>query len=135
MGPIMAILLTLVFNLAPPGANAVELKMFLVEGVGVFAEPSVFALERAGGSSWLLHNAQGQPWLLLEADGGALAVADSAGANREKVDLTAALGLPAGAWWEAETVGPEGQAPLALERLPGGFDVRLEGALVATVRW
>lgn len=135
MGPIMAILLTLVLNLAPPGTNAVELKMFLVEGVGVFAEPSVFALERAEDSRWLLYNAQGEPWMLLEAQGATLAMADAEGANREEVDLTAVLGLPAGAWWEAEAVGPEGQAPLALERLPGGLDVRLEGALVATIRW
>lgn len=138
MGPIMAILLTLVLNLVPPGSSTVELKMFLVEGVGVFAEPTVFTLERAEGASWLLYSAQGDPWMLLEAHGGTLAVtparADSSGEKREEVDLTAALGLP-DAWWEADTFGPEGQTPLVLERLPAGFDVRLEGELVATVRW
>lgn len=135
MGPIMATLLALVLNLVPVEATAVELQLFVIEGVGFTNDPSVFSLERSEGASWLLHDAHGKPWMLLEAEGSLLRLADPAGANREEVDLVAAIGLPDGAWWEAEEVGPSGAPPLVLERSPGGLDVTLEGMLAATIRW
>src|SRR5690606_29431694 len=134
MGTLFAVLLVISLNQAPGAAQSVTIDSYVVEGVGIYAEANRFLLPRTA-DAWLLHDALGEPWLLVAVDGPWITLSSTAGEQLDHVDLGAALGLPADAWWASEAVAPPGASPLMLSHLPNGLDVTLDGLRAAEVRW
>ena len=135
MGTLLAVLLVISLNLAPGGAQTVTIDDYVVEGVGIHPDATRFVLTRRDDATWLLHDAQGQPWFVVGVDGSWLTLSATDGAPLDNVDLGAALGLPAEAWWAGEAVAPPGATPLDLAHRPDGVDVTIDGLLAAEVRW
>jgi len=135
MGTLLAVFLVISLNLAPPGAQTVTIDDYVVEGVGIFPDPTRFLLARTDEAAWLLHDAQGAPWLVVAVEGPWLTLSGTDGTVLDRVDVGAALGLPAEAWWSGEEVAPPGASPLVLAHRPDGVDVSLDGLLAARLRW
>jgi len=112
VGPLLAIFVVISLNMAPDGAQTVTLDSYVVEGVGISADATRFLLTRMDEGRWLLHDAQGRPWYTVEVDGPWLTLTTQAGTS-DRIDLGAALGLPAEPWWASDQVAPPGSTPAA----------------------
>jgi|SRR5690606_22855063 len=134
MGPLLAIFLVISLNLAPENANSLTIDNHVVEGVGIYAEPTRFVLERNDDAGWSLRNAQGEPWFTVVVEGPVISLTNTEGGS-DRVDIGAAVGLPAEEWWVADSVEPPGLTPLVIERLPNGLNVTIDGLRAAAVRW
>lgn len=134
MGTLLAIFLVLSINLVPAGSTSLTIDNYVVEGVGIYDESTRFLLTRTADASWQLHDAQGEPWYQVAVAGPRLTLTTSEGGISD-VDLGAALGLPADAWWTAGAIEPPGLTPILVERLPQGLNVTIDGMRAAEVRW
>jgi len=134
VGPLLAIFVVISLNMAPDGAHTVTLDSYVVEGVGISADATRFLLTRMDEGRWLLHDAQGRPWYTVEVDGPWLTLTTQAGTS-DRIDLGAALGLPAEPWWASDQVAPPGSTPLVLTHRPDGVNATLDGMRAAEVRW
>lgn len=134
MGVLLAIFVVISVNLAPEGASSLTIDNYVVEGVGIYPDATRFVLKRTEAGSWSMLNAQGEPWFVVAVDGPVISLTNTAG-ETDTVDIGAAVGLPAAAWWEAASVEPPGASPLVIARLPNGFNVSLDGLRAAAVRW
>lgn len=134
MGVLLAIFVVISLNLVPEGAPSLTIDNYVVEGVGIYPDATRFVLERTEASSWSMLNAQGEPWFVVAVQGPVISLTTATG-ETDTVDIGAAVGLPAEAWWEAASVAPPGASPLVIERLPNGFNVTLDGLRAAEVRW
>jgi len=134
VGTLLAVFLVVSLNLAPDGAQSMTIDNYVVEGVGIYPDPTTFLLTKNPDATWQLHDAQGNPWFVVAVDGPLLAILNASG-GKDEVDLGAALGLPAEAWWEADAIEPPGFSPIVLSHLSNGVNVALDGLRAAEVRW
>lgn len=135
MGPLLAVLVALALNLAPPAAASVTVVDH--PKPGTVGEPVAYVLNRAEDvdDTWVMHDATGRPWFLVRASGSVLHLSDPDSDVSEDLDLMAALGMEDPEWWLAERVEAAGAEPLVLSHLPNGVDVALVGQLVGEVRY
>jgi len=134
VGTFFVVILVIALNLAPSTAESVTIDSYVVEGVGLSGEATRFLVARQG-DAWLLHDAQGAPWYLVSVDGPWLTLSSPAGEQLHRVDVGAALGLPAADWWAGDMVAPPDTDPLVLRHHDDGVDVTLQDYLAAAVRW
>lgn len=134
MGTLLAIFLVVSLNMAPANTQSLTINSYVVEGVGIYDEATTFLATRNPDDTWQLHDAHGDPWFVVTVNSPVIALTNTGGGTDE-VDMGAALGLPATAWWEADAVEPPGFSPIVLAHLPNGFNVTLDGLRAAEVRW
>ena len=135
MGTILAIFLVISLNMAPKDAQSLTINSYVVEGVGISADPTAFLITREAASTWILHSAQGAPWFQVSVTGPVITLTDLGSGGSDEVDLGAALGLAADPWWAADAVEPPGFTPIVLAHRPDGFNASLDGLRAAEVRW
>lgn len=135
MGALLAVFLTVALNAAPITATEVVVRSYVTEGVGLRDDATAYRLVRLEDTVWQLYDGFGAPWYRVEVDGDLLRLTDGASGEVSERDVGAVLGLGDGAWWEGDAVVPPNGAPLVIERVAAGADLRLEGRMAGELRW